>query len=63
MFADDSALFTKPVAEATDILDNTTRVMVSSGLKINSKKTKFLATDGLQTIVHFNGVQLKQVKE
>lgn len=54
MFADDSAIFTEPVAEATDILSNIARVMQSSGLNINSNKTKVLATDGLQTIVHLN---------
>lgn len=54
MFADDTAIFTEPVAEATDILSNIARVMQSSGLNINSNKTKVLATDGLQTIVHLN---------
>lgn len=51
MLADDSATFTEPVAEATDIPSD-----------IHSN-TKVLVTDGLQTTVHQNGGQIKQVKK
>lgn len=40
MFADDSAIFTDIVAEATNILHIIVRIAHSYGLRINAAKTK-----------------------
>lgn len=63
MFADDSAIFAEDDTEATHILYDIARHSKLYGLKVNAEKTKVLTTDGSPTIVHLNGVQIKQVQQ
>ena len=63
MFADDSAIFTSTDEEATNTLSDIARIAQGYGLKINSDKTKVLATDGSQATVHLEGTQIEQVRE
>lgn len=63
MFADDSAIFAEDDTETTHVLYDITRHSKLYGLKVNAEKTKVLTTDGSPTIVHLDGVQIKQVQQ